>query len=110
VWALKKVAMRSMAAADSCSPAEIKYRENVDSMPPGFEGNVDICGDGSISDAGGVVIEDFVLADLDEHRGKAVHVGEDRRAPRVARVGAGKVLGYREFEHFTSYQGVRATW
>jgi hypothetical protein len=58
-------------------PGRDKYRPDVDSMSPGLEGHVDTCGGGSISDAGGIVVEDFVLADLDEHRGETMHVGED---------------------------------
>jgi hypothetical protein len=79
-----------------------KHRPDVDTVSPRLEGHVDTCGGGGISNAGRIVLENFVLADLDEHRGETVHVGEDRRAPGVARVSTGKVVGYRGFEHVTS--------
>jgi hypothetical protein len=98
---LKKVTRRSMAAPDSGNPAEINTGQSW--IPCRQDSNVTLTPGGSISDADGVVVEDFVLADLHENRGKAVHVREDRRASGIAGVGAGQVLGYCRREHFTSW-------
>ena len=84
-------------------PGRDKHRPDVDSMSPGLEGHIDTCGGGDIPDPGGIVVEDFVLADLDEHRRKTVHVGEDRGAPGVAGVSTGKIVGDRGFEHLASH-------
>jgi hypothetical protein len=55
-----------------------EHRPDMDSLSPRLEDHVDTCGGGSVSDAGRIVVQDFVLANLDENRGETVHVGEDR--------------------------------
>ena len=87
-----------MAVANSGRPAEINIGETWIPCRQDSKVTSTPAGDGGVSDADGVVVEDFVLADLDEQRGQTAHVREDRRASGVMGVSAGQIIGQRGLE------------
>ena len=72
-----------MAIADSGMPAKMYTGQSC--IPWRHDSNVTSTPDTerAVADAGRVVVEDFVLADLNEQRGKAFQIGEHCRAARV---------------------------
>ena len=68
-------------------------RPDVYSVLPGLEGDIHARAQRVVADAGGIIVEDLLLADLDEQRRQPVQVGEDRRAAVVGRVGVPEVVG-----------------
>src|ERR1700739_3977541 len=60
---------------------------------PRLESDVHACGQRAVADASGVIVEDLLVADLDEQRRQPAQVGEDRRTPGVGRIRVPEVVG-----------------
>ena len=59
---------------------------------PDFQLDGNASGSGTISEAGGVIAQNFVVADMDEKRWKAGEIGVERRREGIAGIGVAKIV------------------